>query len=117
MIFTFPLLLGGLALVGIPVLLHFLLRQRPKILPFPAFRFLGQKHKTNLTKLRLRHILLMALRVLLLAAICLALARPKIKDNPWTLPSDKALAAVFVFDTSASMEYTLTASQSRLKDA
>jgi len=117
MTFTFPLLLGGLLLVSIPVLLHLLLRQKPKTLLFPAFRFLVQRHKTNLTKLRLRHILLMALRMLLLAAIVLALAQPKVKDNPWSLPSDQAVAAVFVFDTSASMEYTVAASQSRLKDA
>jgi hypothetical protein len=117
MTFTFPLLLGGMALVGVPVLLHFLLRQKPKVVLFPAFRFLAQRQKSNLTKLRLKHLLLLALRVLLLAAICLALARPKIKDNPWTLPSDQAVAAVFVFDTSASMEYTITANQSRLKDA
>src|SRR5580704_7147023 len=111
MTFAFPLLLGGLILLGLPVLLHLLLRQKPKTLLFPAFRFLVQRHKTNLTKLRLRHLLLMALRMLLLAAIVLALAQPKVKDNPWSLPSDQAVAAVFVFDTSASMEYTLTASK------
>src|SRR5271166_5013711 len=117
MTFGFPLLLGGLLLAGIPVLLHLLLRQKPKTLLFPAFQFLVQRHKTNLTKLRLRHILLMALRMLLLAAIVLALAQPKILDNPWSLPSDQAVAAVLVFDTSASMEYTVAANQSRLKDA
>ena len=117
MTFTFPLLLGGLLLIGIPVALHLLLRQKPKTVLFPAFRFLVKRHRTNLTKLRLRHILLMAMRVLLLAAIVLALAQPKVKDNPWSLPSDQAVAAVFIFDTSASMEYTVAANQSRLKDA
>ena len=94
MTFVFPVLLGGLVLAGIPVLLHLLLRQKPKTLLFPAFQFLVQRHRTNLTKLRLRHILLMALRMLLLAAIVLALAQPKILDNPWSLPSDQAVAAV-----------------------
>jgi Aerotolerance regulator N-terminal len=117
MTFAFPILLGGLLVVSLPVLLHLLLRQKPKTVLFPAFQFLVQRHRTNLTKLRLRHILLMVLRMLLLAAIVLALAQPKVKDNPWSLPSDQAVAAVFVFDTSASMEYTLTASQTRLKDA
>src|SRR5947208_2410597 len=104
MTFTFPLLLGGLLLAGIPVVLHLLLRQKPKIIEFPAFRFLVQRQRTNLTKLRLRHIVLMALRVLLLAAIIFALAQPKVKDNPWSLPSDQAVAAIFLFDTSASMD-------------
>ena len=116
MTFVFPILLGGLVLAGIPVVLHLLLRQKPKRVLFPAFQFLVKRHKTNLTKLRLRHILLMALRVLVLAAIVLALAQPKVKDNPWSLPSDQAVAAVLVFDTSASMDYTV-AGMSRLGDA
>jgi hypothetical protein len=117
MAFTFPILLGGLALVSVPILLHFLLRQQPKILPFPAFRFLVKRHKTNLTRLRLRHLLLLLLRMALLAALCLALARPRMKADPWALHSDQPALAVFVFDTSPSMEYTLPGGQSRLKDA
>jgi hypothetical protein len=31
----------GLLLAGIPVLLHLLMRQKPRRLPFPAFRFLN----------------------------------------------------------------------------
>src|SRR6266478_5139812 len=99
MTFTYPLLLGGLLAVGIPVALHLLLRQKPKTVLFPAFRFLVKRHRTNLTRLRLRHLLLLALRVLLFALIGLALAQPKVQDDPWSLPSDRAVAAVLVFDT------------------
>jgi hypothetical protein len=107
MSFVFPLLLGGLALAGVPILLHLIMRQKPKQLPFPAFRFLLQKHKTNLRKLRLRHLLLLALRVLLLALICLALARPKISGEGLNLSGDQPVAAVLVFDTRFSMGYAL----------
>lgn len=117
MSFTYPLLLGGLLAVVIPVALHLLLRQKPKVVLFPAFRFLVQRSRTNLTKLRLRHFLLLALRVLLFALIVLALAQPKVRDNPWNLSSYQAVAAVFVFDTSASMDYTVGTSQTRLKEA
>src|SRR5262245_26675984 len=117
MTFTFPLLLGALAAIALPVVLHLLLRQKPKTVQFPAFRFLVKRHKTNLTKLRLRHLLLLALRILLFAVIVLALAQPRVKDHPWSLPSDEAVAAVFVFDTSASMDYTITSGQTRLKEA
>ena len=78
MTFVFPILLGGLALAGVPVLLHLIVRQKPKRLPFPAFRFLTQQHRTNTRKMRLRHLLLLALRVFLLAAMCLVLARPRL---------------------------------------
>src|SRR5438309_2305831 len=108
MTFVFPLLLGGLVLVGIPVLIHLIMRQKPRTLPFPAFRFLLKRHRTNLRKLRLRHLLLLALRIVLLAAICLALARPKVFNEALRLSSDRPVAAVLVFDTSYSMEYTIT---------
>lgn len=105
MTFIFPLLLSGLLLVGIPVLLHLIMQQKPKQLPFPAFRFLLQKHRTNQQRLRLRHWLLLALRMLLIGMACLALARPRIFNERLNLSSERPVAAVLVFDTSASMQY------------
>jgi hypothetical protein len=107
MTFVFPIVLGGLALLAIPILLHLLMRQKPKRLPFPAFRFLVQKHRSNQTKLRLRHLLLLLLRMLLLALICLAIAQPRL---------GQPVAAVLIFDTSYSMEYKV-GPQSRLDEA
>src|SRR3954453_7875446 len=105
MTFVHPLLLGGLLLVGVPVLLHLIMRQKPKQLLFPAFRFLLQRHRTNQRKLRLRHLLLLALRVLLIALLCLALSRPRLFSERLNLSTDRPAAAVLVFDTSLSMEY------------
>src|SRR5437016_2529642 len=116
MSFVFPALLTGLLLAGIPVLLHLIMKQKPKRLPFPAFRFLLQRHRTNQRKLRLRHLLLLALRMLLLAAICLALARPKIFSERINLGGERPVAAVLVFDTSYSMGY-LSGGKSRLDEA
>ena len=67
MTFVYPLLLGGLLLAGLPVLLHFITRQKPKTLPFPAFRFLMQKRRQSTRKLRLRQFLLLLLRMALIA--------------------------------------------------
>jgi hypothetical protein len=116
MTFVHPLLLGGLLLVGVPVLLHLIMRQKPKHLLFPAFRFLLERHHTNQRKLRLRHLLLLALRVLLIAAICLALARPRVLSEGLNLVGDQPVAVVLVFDTSPSMEYT-SGGRSRLDEA
>src|SRR6266567_2806527 len=116
MTFVHPLLLGGLLLVGIPVLIHLIMQQKPKHLPFPAFRFLLQKHRTNQRTLRLRHLLLLALRVLLIAAVCLALARPKLFSERLNLSSERPVAVVLLFDTSYSMEYSV-AGKTRLDDA
>ncbi|HXG11891.1 MAG TPA: BatA domain-containing protein, partial [Gemmataceae bacterium] len=104
MTFIHPLLLTGLLLVGIPVLIHLIMQQKPKRLPFPAFRFLLQKHRTNQRRLRLRHLLLLALRMLLIVLICLALARPRLFSERIGLGSERPVAAVLLFDTSFSME-------------
>ncbi len=121
MSFVFPFVLGGVLLVGIPVLIHLVMRQKPKTLRFPAFRFLVQRSRTNLRKLRLRHLLLLTLRMLLIAIICLALAQPKVFYEPLKLGTDRPVAAVLVFDTSPTMEYTISGAkgtkQTRLDDA
>src|SRR5262245_18093849 len=116
MTFIFPALLGGLLLVGIPVLLHLIMRQKPKHLLFPARRFLLLRHRTNQRKLRLRHLLLLALRMLLIAFMCLALSRPRVLSERLQLSGDRAAAVALVFDTSYSMEYAV-GGKSRLEEA
>lgn len=113
----FPVLLGGLVFIGIPVLIHLIMRQKPKTLLFPAFRFLLNRHRTNLRKLRLRHLLLLALRILIIAALCLALTRPRLFYQGLSLSSERPIAAVMVFDTSPSMEYRTSNKLSRLDEA
>jgi len=105
MTFLFPLLLAGLAVAAVPVLLHLLLHQRPRQLLFPAFRFLVPNYRVNKRQLRLKQWLLLALRVMLLAALCLALSRPKVFSERLSIGSDRPAAMVLLFDTSASMEY------------
>jgi hypothetical protein len=114
--FAHPLLLGGLALVAVPLVIHLLMRQKPKRLPFPAFRFLLQKQRTNQTRLRLRHLLLLLLRMAIIAALCLALAGPKQEGGPIDPLGGQPVAAVLLVDTSYSMEYAV-AGQTRLEEA
>jgi aerotolerance regulator-like protein len=115
MTFVYPLLLGGLVLAGIPVLLHFLVRQKPKTLVFPAYRFLMQKKKTNTRKLRLRNLLLLLMRIALIVLICLALARPRVQHEALgALSREKPVALVLVFDTTPSMAYPV-GQQTRLE--
>jgi hypothetical protein len=116
MTFLLPFMLAGLALTALPVLLHLIMRQQPKQLPFPAFRFLKQLHKTNQRKLRLRHLLLLAMRMLLIAALCLALARPRVLSEKLHLAGEQPVAAVLIVDTSPSMEYAV-GGKSRLDEA
>src|SRR5262245_16101579 len=47
MVVTHPLLLFGLFLVAIPVILHLLMRTKPKKLLFPALRLIQNRKRTN----------------------------------------------------------------------
>ena len=111
-----PILLVGAALVGLPILLHLIMKQEPRRLPFPAFRFLKQRLKTNQRKLRLRHFILLALRMLLIALFCLTLYQPMLETGRIPLGGDQPVAVVLVIDTSPSMGYSVN-DKSRLEDA
>ncbi|MCI0361619.1 MAG: BatA domain-containing protein, partial [Planctomycetaceae bacterium] len=71
------LLLGG-AFVAIPVVLHLIMRQKPKPLVFPAVRFIQQRRIANQRRLQLRHWILLALRCAAIGLVALALARPSV---------------------------------------
>ncbi|HEV8004039.1 MAG TPA: BatA domain-containing protein [Planctomycetaceae bacterium] len=71
-----PAILWGFALVSIPVILHFLLKARPKKFLFPALRLIQARRTHNIRRLRLRHIWLLLLRMGVLALLVAAIARP-----------------------------------------
>ena len=113
-----PILIAGAALVGLPILLHLIMKQEPRRLPFPAFRFLKQKLKTNQRKLRLRHFILLAMRMLLIALFALTLFQPSVlSDGLISLSGTQPLATVLVIDTSPSMGYADAEGKTRLEEA
>lgn len=76
MTFINPALLFGFALATVPVVLHFMMRAKPKRVVFPALRLIQLRSRTNVRRMRLRHIWLLLLRIAVLALIVLAVARP-----------------------------------------
>src|SRR5438045_621403 len=118
-----PILLLGAALVGLPIILHLIMKQEPRRLPFPAFRFLKQRLKTNQRKLRLRHFILLALRMLLIALFCLTLYQPSLQtEGVINIHGEQPVAVVLVLDTSPSTgdsagEQTRPEDHKKLRDA
>jgi hypothetical protein len=101
-------LIAGAALVGLPILLHLIMRQEPKKLPFPAFRFLKLRRRINQRKMRLRHLLLLLLRMFLILLIALALFQPTIISDQFNIRGDSPISCIIVIDTSPSMGYVLS---------
>ncbi|MBX7164856.1 MAG: BatA and WFA domain-containing protein [Pirellulales bacterium] len=114
--FVNPALLWGAALVAVPIVLHLLLRQKPRSLEFPALRLVARRREANRRKLRWRHWLLLLLRCAAIALLALAFARPTIKSSGAIANQALPVAAALVFDTSPRMEYRFQ-NQSRLAQA
>lgn len=108
-------LLFGLALAAIPVLLHFLMRSKPRPLVFPALRLIQVRRRTNTRRLRLRHLWLMLLRVAAVALLVLALARPRLPPANYglNLREGISLAAVVLL---VLMVYSATVAAWRRKN-
>ena len=76
--FLHPFLLAGLAAVTVPILIHLLLRQRPRPRPWAAMRWLLAAAQQASRRYRLTNFLLLLLRMLVVALIALAVSRPLI---------------------------------------
>lgn len=115
--FLHPAILGlGAAAVAVPIVIHLLLRQKPRAVLFPALLLVKKKQKQTIRRLRIRHWLLLALRCLLLLLLGLALARPTLRSNVLSIDQEAPIGAVIVFDDSPSMEM-VERGQSRLDRA
>ncbi len=98
-------LLAGAAFIAVPIVLHLIMRQQPRQLEFPALRFLKLRRESNTRRLRLRHLLLLLLRVGAICLLALALARPSLRGSSALAGQESPVAAVLIFDTSPRMEY------------
>ena len=72
------LLALGVAAVSVPIVLHFMARNRPKPTPFPTIRWLSEAIVTNRRRVRLKQWILLALRGAILAWLGLTLAHPSV---------------------------------------
>lgn len=103
--FLTPALLAGIGLIAVPIVLHLIMRRQPRQLPFPALRFVKQRRDANRRRLNFRHLLLLALRCLLVAGIAFALARPTLRGTGLRGKEGAPLAVALVVDNSLRMQY------------
>lgn len=104
MSFLYPSFLWALALVAVPIIIHLFNFQRPKVIYFTNVAFLREVKSVANARNRLKHLLVLLMRCLFIAALVTAFAQPFIPyhraDN---LPVADNMAAVYI-DNSFSMQ-------------
>lgn len=103
MSFLQPILLVGLPLALLPVIIHLINQHRHRTVRWAAMMFLLDAKKMTKGLARLRQLLILAMRVLAIAALVFAASRPL--AGGWIgLAGGKADTLVILLDRSASME-------------
>ena len=98
--------IAGAIGASIPLILHLLNRERARRLIFSTVRFIQMSHQTNVRRHKLKRLLLLLMRILMLALLGLAFARPFFADAPVvTQKTGGKRNAVIILDTSYSMQY------------
>lgn len=102
-----PAMLWGLAAIAIPVVIHLLNRRRTTTVDWGAMQFLQIGRRAR-RKFQVTELLLMAGRMLLLAVVATALARPFLKGASGGIiggNSTQKRDVVLIIDGSASMDH------------
>ncbi|AGC48466.1 hypothetical protein MYSTI_07194 [Myxococcus stipitatus DSM 14675] len=100
------MLLGALGAL-IPLLVHLFDRRRPRPHPFGPMAFVLRSQKRTASRLKLKRLLLYALRTLILLAIPIALAKPELSSDAHAAQVVKGPAATaIILDASLSMRWS-----------
>ena len=105
MAFLNPLFLFGLLAAGIPLIIHLWNRRRVVTIDFSSLMFLTAAHRENARRFQLRQLLILFLRMLIVALIALALARPFLTLGLPVASVRAKTDLVIVLDNSYSMAY------------
>ena len=95
--------IAGLVAAAGPILIHLLNRQRFRVVEWAAMDFLRQAVRRSRRILRLRDLLLLALRTLCVLAFGLAMARPYLAASSAVIDPNQPVHAVLLIDNSLSM--------------
>ena len=104
--FLNPAVLAGLVAAALPLAIHLLHRGRAQAHPFSDLTFLRQLHHNRMRRVHLRQWLVLLLRMLFIALVVCAFARPTYRDGGgWS--GTRPVAAHLLIDLSYSTRYRL----------
>lgn len=100
-------LLGGLATIAVPTIIHLISRRRARRVRFAPMSLLLRSQKRSARSIRLRQFLLLFIRTLFVFAIAAAVLRPLLTDEPVAGSTTAPVVVVVAIDVSASMQARL----------
>lgn len=103
MTFLQPWMLAALPLVSLPLIIHLINQRRFQTVPWAAMRFLLSARALSRGYSRLRHWLVMALRMLAVAAVVFAVGRPLSRGWLALAAGGRPDTALVILDRSPSM--------------
>jgi len=104
MSFLNPLFLIALLSVGIPLLIYLLNIRKPKRIRFSTLAFFESLKQSSLRKIKLKRWLLLALRILAIAALAFALARPFLPSGLGLTSKGEPAVIGIIVDNGPAME-------------
>jgi len=106
MSFVNPLFFIGAAVAAIPILLHLIKRERAQKVEFPTLMFLRRISKKTIRYQKLRHLILLLIRILALLLIVLGFTRPFGEIQQASASRGRVTRAhIILLDNSLSMGY------------
>ena len=102
--FLQPLALIALPLIALPILIHLINQHRHRTIPWAAMMFLMSAKRMSKGMARLRHFLILLMRVLAVAALIFVISRPLSGGWLGSIGMSKPDATLILLDRSASME-------------
>lgn len=102
--FLQPLALIALPLIALPILIHLINQYRHRTIPWAAMMFLMSAKRMSKGMARLRHFLILLMRVLAVAALIFVVSRPLSGGWLGSIGMSKPDATLILLDRSASME-------------
>ncbi len=91
-----------LSAISIPLIIHFLSKRRIKTVEFSSLKFLEQMQKSRMRWLKIKELVLLLLRMLIIALIVLAFARPTLRGFAGSSRASSSVA--IIVDRSVSMD-------------
>ena len=101
--FLSPLLLASFAALAVPLWLHLRRKRRQTPVEFPSLRYLKMAAARMKRQARVEDLGLLSLRLLLVALLAAAFARPVVRSSGGWLGAGRSVESVVVIDATASM--------------